>query len=73
MDSRAKFDFCNIAIFLLGIFIEEKNMYEKVKKHKSSMLGVVSVTAMLLVAWVGSQFNGMVSVQKMQYGNYIVF
>lgn len=65
--------FVTLPFFYLGYLLKKKNMYEKVKKHKSSMLGVVSVTAMLLVAFVGSQFNGMVSVQKMQYGNYIVF
>lgn len=37
------------------------------------LMGFVCVTAMSLIDLVGSQFNGMVSIQKMYYGNYIIF
>lgn len=65
--------FVTFPFFYLGYLLKKKDMYEKVKEHMSKMLGFVCVTAMSLIDLVGSQFNGMVSIQKMYYGNYIIF
>lgn len=65
--------FATFPFFYLGYLLRKQSMYEKVKEKISRPVCVISAIVMMLVTWGGSQVNGMVSVQKQQYGNYILF
>lgn len=65
--------FVTFPFFYMGYLLKKECMYEKVETYMSKSLIFVSAIGMMLVTWFGSQFNGMVSIQKQQYGNYFVF
>lgn len=59
--------------FLLGYCIKQKNIYKKYIEGKNLLLNLCITIILFLLVFNISQVNGMVSIQNMQYGNYILF
>ena len=65
--------FVAVIFFYLGYIIEKKKIFKIIQSFNNKIvLGLISVILLVLV-FVVSGYNGMVSIQNMQYGNYFIF
>lgn len=65
--------FVAVIFFYMGYIIEKKKIFKIIQSFNNKVvLGLISVILLALV-FVVSGYNGMVSIQNMQYGNYFIF